>query len=193
MQAVPRPGYVMIGDAVCFLDPLLSTGVHLTQYGALVGAAAVATTLRGDMDETTCLTFFDFVYRRAYSRFLVLVSRMYKQYIGMDEYFGHAHDLVHEDSRAGDAAIQSFTRITAGLTDLREANETGQLTLTDTFTKEAEAVQDKAAKSNVNYMGGLDMSPVWNNWRDPLGPDTAMGDLHVTSSPTFGLASKGSK
>jgi flavin-dependent dehydrogenase len=182
------PGHIMIGDAVCFLDPLLSTGVHLAQYGALVGAAAVATTLRGDMEEAQALTFFDYVYRRAYSRFLVLVSRMYKQYVGMDEYFSHAHALVHEDSRADDQAIQSFTRISTGLTDIREAQETGRRTLTDTLIKEAEEVQDKVAKSNVKYMNGLDMSPVWNIWRDPLGPDTAMGDIHITTTPRFGLA-----
>lgn len=184
------PGYIMVGDAVCFLDPLLSTGVHLAQYGALVGSAAIATLLRGEMAETQALTFFDYVYRRAYSRFLVLVSRMYKQYIGMDEYFSHAHELVHEESRAGDDAMQSFTRITAGLTDVREAEETGRRALTDTLVKEAEGVQDHAAKSNVNYMGGLDMSPVWNIWRDPLGPDTAMGDIHITTTPHFGLATR---
>ncbi|MFG2000628.1 NAD(P)/FAD-dependent oxidoreductase [Spirillospora sp. NPDC048911] len=181
------PGHIMIGDAVCFLDPLLSTGVHLAQYGALVGSAAVATALRGEMEETRALAFFDYVYRRAYSRFLVLVSRMYEQYIGMDEYFSHAHDLVHEDSRAGDAAIQSFTRITTGLTDVREASETGGRALTGTLVKEAEDVQDHTAKSSVKYMGGLDMSPVWNIWRDPLGPDTAMGDVHIVTSPRLGL------
>jgi flavin-dependent dehydrogenase len=185
------PGHIMVGDAVCFLDPLLSTGVHLAQYGALVGAAAVATTLRGEMEETQALTFFDYVYRRAYSRFLVLVSRMYKQYLGMDEYFSHAHELVHGDSRAGDEPIQSFTQITAGLTDVREAQEAGRRTLTDVLLKEAEGVQDQAAESNVNYMGGLDMSPVWNIWRDPLGPDTAMGDIHIVTKPRLGLARLG--
>jgi flavin-dependent dehydrogenase len=181
------PGHIMIGDAVCFLDPLLSTGVHLAQYGALVGSAAVATTLRKEMEEAEALTFFDYVYRRAYSRFLVLVSRMYKQYIGMDEYFAHAHELVHDESRAADDPVQSFTRITAGLTDVREAQETGQRALTHSLLKEAEDVHDEAAKSNVNYMGGLDMSPVWNIWRDPLGPDTAMGDIRITTSPLLRL------
>ncbi|MFD0687236.1 NAD(P)/FAD-dependent oxidoreductase [Actinomadura fibrosa] len=182
------PGHIIVGDAACFLDPLLSTGVHLAQYGALVGSAAVATVLHKEMDEAKALTFFDYVYRRAYSRFLVLVSRLYKQYIGMDEYFSHAHGLVHEDSRAGDEAVQSFTRITAGLTDVREARETGRRTLTEALVGEAEDLQDDAAASNVNYMGGLDMSPVWNIWRDPLGPDTVMGDVRIVTSPHFGLA-----
>jgi flavin-dependent dehydrogenase len=181
------PGHVIVGDAACFLDPLLSTGVHLAQYGALVGAASIATVLRGEMEGARALTFFDYVYRRAYSRFLVLVSRMYKQYIGMDEYFSHAHELVHEDSRLSDEAVQSFTRITTGLTDIREAQETGRRTLTGTLLKEADEVQDEAAKSNVNYMGGLDMSPVWNVWGDPLGPDTAMGRMRITAEPRLGL------
>ena len=55
---------------------------------------------------------------------------------------------------------------------------------------EAEDLGDDSAKSNVKYMGGLDMSPVWNIWRDPLGPDTAMGDVYITTTPRFGLAKR---
>jgi flavin-dependent dehydrogenase len=181
------PGYVMVGDAVCFLDPLLSTGVHLAQYGALAGAAAIATTLRGEIDETRALTFFDYVYRRAYSRFLVLVSRMYRQYVGADEYFAHAHDLVHADSHGGDRALQSFTRITTGLTDVREAGETGRRTLTDTLIREAEDLQDESAKASIEVMGGLDTSAIWNIWEDPLGPDSMMGGIRITATPRLGL------
>jgi hypothetical protein len=36
-------------------------------------------------------------------------------------------------------------------------------------------------------MGGLDLSVVWNLWRNPLGPDTAMGDMHITTQPVLGL------
>jgi flavin-dependent dehydrogenase len=35
------PGRIMIGDAACFLDPLLSTGPHLAMFSALIGAAAI--------------------------------------------------------------------------------------------------------------------------------------------------------
>jgi flavin-dependent dehydrogenase len=36
------PGYILVGDAACFLDPLLSTGVHLALYSAINAAAGIA-------------------------------------------------------------------------------------------------------------------------------------------------------
>jgi flavin-dependent dehydrogenase len=181
------PGYVIVGDAACFLDPLLSTGVHLATHGALAASAAIATILRGQMSENDALGFFDYTYRRSYYRFLTLVSRMYTQYIGAEEYFSHAHDLTHAAARNQDTPEDSFTRIMAGLTDVRETHETGARTSTDVLIAEAKELKDEIAESNLKYMGGLDMSVVWNLWRDPLGPDTAMGDTHITTEPVLGL------
>ena len=180
------PGYVIIGDAACFLDPLLSTGVHLAQYSAMVGSAAIATLLRGEMPEKEALAFFDYAYRRAYTRLLVLVSRMYKEYIGMDDYFGQSEQLVHETNR-GRQPVEAFTQIITGLTDMQEAGDAARRVTTDAIIGAAEEREDEAATSNVKYMGGLDMSVVWNIWRDPLGPDTAVGDLRVTTEPRLGL------
>ncbi|SMD26351.1 NAD(P)/FAD-dependent oxidoreductase [Kibdelosporangium aridum] len=180
------PGYILIGDAACFLDPLLSTGVHLAQYSAMVGAASIATILRDDMPEQEALAFFDYTYRRAYSRMLVLVSRMYRDYIGMDDYFGKSQLLVHDDGHS-ERPVQSFTRISTGLTDVREAADAEGRVSTAAIVEAAENAKDDAAKANLKYIGGIDMSPVWNIWRDPLGPDTAMGDIRITAEPWLGL------
>jgi flavin-dependent dehydrogenase len=181
------PGYVIVGDAACFLDPLLSTGVHLATYGALAASAAIATILRDEMSENDALGFFDYTYRRSYSRFLTLVSRMYTQYIGAEEYFSHAQELTRASAPEMDTPEESFTRLIAGLTDVREGHETATRTSTDVLIAEAGQVQDEMAESNLKYMGGLDMSVVWNLWRNPLGPDTAMGDVHITTEPMLGL------
>ncbi|TDD58871.1 NAD(P)/FAD-dependent oxidoreductase [Kribbella antibiotica] len=179
------PGYVIVGDAALFLDPLLSTGVHLATYGALTAAASIATALRGEMSEPDALSFFDYTYRRAYERFLVLVSRMYQEYVGSDEYFSHASALT--EAHADDTAQESFTRIMAGLTDVDESSGAQQRTGSDTIATKADGLHDYASGANISYMGHLDMSPVWNVWRDPLGADTAMGDLRVTTEPVLGL------
>ncbi|RDI60289.1 flavin-dependent monooxygenase QhpG [Nocardia pseudobrasiliensis] len=182
------PGYAIVGDSACFLDPLLSTGVHLATYGALVASASISTALRGEMSEPEALAFFDYTYRRAYSRFLVLVSRLYKQYVGSDEYFSHASTLTEE--RDGDTPQESFTRIMAGLTDVDESSGQQRRIQTDAIVTETEHVHERAAESNIKYMGGLDMSPVWNIWRDPLGPDTVMGDMRITTDPVLGLTKR---
>ena len=39
------PGYILVGDAGCFIDPLFSSGVHLALTSATLAAAAVASVL----------------------------------------------------------------------------------------------------------------------------------------------------
>src|SRR5690606_1269808 len=41
------PGYFISGDAACFLDPLLSTGVHLAMLSGLLSAASICSIDRG--------------------------------------------------------------------------------------------------------------------------------------------------
>ncbi|MEV0295459.1 NAD(P)/FAD-dependent oxidoreductase [Nocardia sp. NPDC050710] len=178
------PGYAVVGDSACFLDPLLSTGVHLATYGALTASAAIATTLRGEMNEADALGFYEYTARRAYTRFLSLVTRLYKNYVGSAEYFSHASALTEE--HPGDTPQESFTRITAGLTDMGESAGQQQRAGTGTLVSEAE-LRAEADGVNIHYMGGLDMSPVWNHWRDPLGHDTEMDDVRITTEPVLGL------
>ncbi|MEU9147287.1 tryptophan 7-halogenase [Streptomyces sp. NPDC048349] len=49
-EAFCGPGWYLAGDAACFLDPLLSTGVHLAMYSGLLSAAAITAVLRGEVD-----------------------------------------------------------------------------------------------------------------------------------------------
>jgi flavine halogenase len=78
-DAFSGPGYRLVGDAAAFIDPLFSTGVHLALLGALSAAATIAGQVRGEIDETTAITFHDRCIRKAYVRFSVIVSGMYKQ------------------------------------------------------------------------------------------------------------------
>ncbi len=41
-EAFSGPGWFLAGDAACFLDPLLSTGVHLALYSGLLAAASIS-------------------------------------------------------------------------------------------------------------------------------------------------------
>ena len=40
------PGYILVGDAACFIDPLFSSGVHLALTSGLVAAAYVGSVLK---------------------------------------------------------------------------------------------------------------------------------------------------
>ncbi|MBW4718163.1 NAD(P)/FAD-dependent oxidoreductase [Saccharothrix obliqua] len=114
------PGHVIIGDAACFLDPLLSTGTHLAMYSALLGAACVSSILRGDVAEDRGLEFFQQHYRRSYERFLALVSLMYQQYRGKETYFWLAQRLTRDGARRR-LPQWAFTKLISGLSDLQDA------------------------------------------------------------------------
>lgn len=97
------PGYRMIGDAAAFIDPLFSTGVHLAFLGAVSAAASIAGRVRGEIDEATAVAFHDQCIRKAYVRFAVIVSGMYKQIRRQDEVvlygiaqsdFRHAFEVI---------------------------------------------------------------------------------------------------
>lgn len=63
------PGMILVGDAACFVDPVLSSGVHLATYGALSAARAVNSALAGEVSEERGLAEFEARYRREYGVF----------------------------------------------------------------------------------------------------------------------------
>ncbi|MBX9399627.1 tryptophan 7-halogenase [Streptomyces sp. TRM72054] len=183
------PGHILIGDAACFLDPLLATGVHLALYSAMVGAASVASALTGEVSEKDALAFFECSYRRAYSRLLVLVSRLYQCYDGKESYFWQAQQLTHRDTWT-DTTQESFNEITAGITDLHEAQTADETrVLTAALINEAKQAQNTAAVRRSHGIPGPDMAPLWDTWHTPSGPDAAIVGLYVTTTPRIGLRS----
>lgn len=121
-EAFCGPGYYLAGDAACFLDPLLSTGVHLAMYSGLLSAAAIATVLRGETDEATARRFYQTTYQNAYERLLILVGAFYRIHDGRDAYFRQAQALSHRDQQ-GLRLHESFLNIITGAEDLYDAQE----------------------------------------------------------------------
>ncbi|MFG2004733.1 NAD(P)/FAD-dependent oxidoreductase [Spirillospora sp. NPDC048911] len=189
-DAFSGPGYVAIGDAACFLDPLLSTGVHLALYSALTGAAAVNSALNGDLSEEEALSFFEYAYRRAYARLITLVSHLYQRYDGKDSYFWQAQRLVLAD-HADRPPIHSFMEIISGNTDMREVSDVSTRIMTDELIVAADQAQRTAGEHRVSGTLGVDMQPLRDLWADPSDPSRLSADLdgvYVTTDPVLGLA-----
>jgi flavin-dependent dehydrogenase len=181
------PGYMLVGDAACFLDPLLSTGVHLAQYSGMIAAAAIISTARGEVRESEGCAFFEYVYRRAYTRMLVLVSRMYERYQGADDYFWQAQKLVHESARRVEP-IRDFTAITTGLTDIDEAVNVDTRILNDVLMQEAKVMQDTSLQGSVpSDITALDMQPLFGDWFKLSGADASVSRLELVTEPSLGL------
>lgn len=77
-------GFVAVGDAACFIDPLFSTGVHLALLGGYMASLVINTILEDDKaDEAALLAFYERNYKRDYTRYKDQVYFLYA---------GHAAD-----------------------------------------------------------------------------------------------------
>jgi len=106
-----RPGLVLVGDAACFVDPLFSSGVHLSTYSALLAARSINTILRNDLDEERCFREFDLRYRLEYLSFFEFLTTFYDTHLDKEDYFRKAHEIVGTDETDREA----FVRLVSGL------------------------------------------------------------------------------
>jgi flavin-dependent dehydrogenase len=115
------PGYLMAGDSACFLDPLLSTGVHLATFSGMLAAASVTSMVQGDVAEDRATAFYDTAYRYSYERLLVVVSVFYDSYRGKDDYFYRGQSLTRAEQHRLHIH-EAFLSIIAGVEDLADAS-----------------------------------------------------------------------
>ncbi|MFB9235126.1 NAD(P)/FAD-dependent oxidoreductase [Plantactinospora siamensis] len=178
-EQLAGPGWLISGDAAFFLDPLLSTGVHLATYSAMLAAASLGSVLRGEAGEDEALDFFRTVYRHSYERLLVLVSVFYDSYRGKDYHFYNAQRMSKESR--DDLHLQSaFDRIITGIEDLHDA----------------EAAYDRVSGYLMGQTSG-NPNPLANLNREhelkqaPINPANAVGGLYLVTEPRLGLARAG--
>lgn len=166
------PGYYLAGDAACFLDPLLSTGVHLAMYSGLLSAAAIGSVLRGEFDEVSAQHFYRTAYRHAYERLLILVSAFYRIHDGRDVYFRKAQSLSHRDQQ--DLRLhESFLNIVTGTEDLGDAQDDAVTQLFDRLTSPL----DGHRPQGLGGHGTSHMVPL------PTRPEQASAGLYLTLDP----------
>lgn len=137
-QTFCGPSYFIAGDAACFLDPMLSSGVHLATYSALLAAACISSALRREVSEAQAANFYDKSYRQAYLRFLVFISAFYDRNRGKDAYFWEAQKLSRHDFKGADLKL-AFLNLVSGIEDLIDAKEA----LSDSiFNEMSERIQE---------------------------------------------------
>ncbi|MFE1772832.1 NAD(P)/FAD-dependent oxidoreductase [Streptomyces sp. NPDC059008] len=170
------PGYYLAGDAACFLDPLLSTGVHLAMYSGLLAAASIAAVHRGEVDEGDARAFYQTAYQHAYERLLILVGAFYDIHHGRDAYFRHAQQLSHRDQQ-GLRLHESFLHIISGIEDLHDAQHSPVDVLFD-------RLQTPLHGRPPTGLGGHGTS-LMTPW--PTTPTHAAAGHYLTLEPHLGL------
>jgi flavin-dependent dehydrogenase len=189
------PGYYLVGDAACFLDPLLSTGVHLATFSGLVAAASISSTLRDEVTEIDAAEFFGASYRRAYMRMLVVVSSFYQLHTGRDVYFKEAQQLTIGDYDGTDLAA-AFVNVVSGVEDLRDMGQVSSLELLDAlmnvYAEHYEFLRSwrgGSSQSLSEIKQGIDrmrfVDAVQNEFS--LTPETAVNGLYVSTGSRLGL------
>ena len=84
------PGFFACGDAACFIDPLLSSGVHLAMMSQVTVAASVHSILTNEINKTRALNYFEMTYRKCYNRSSIFVLAFYNLSKGRNGYFEQA-------------------------------------------------------------------------------------------------------
>ncbi|MFI2765054.1 NAD(P)/FAD-dependent oxidoreductase [Streptomyces echinatus] len=167
------PGWFLAGDAACFLDPLLSTGVHLAMYSGLLAAASINSMLVGDVDEEAARAFYQQAYQHAYERLLILVSAFYRIHSGRDSYFRTAQQLSHRDQTPL-RLHESFLNIITGAEDLHDSQADDPV---DTFLRTVRQPVNGQCPQGLAGHGTSHLLPL------PTTPAHASAGLYLNLEP----------
>jgi flavin-dependent dehydrogenase len=176
------PNYFLVGDAACFLDPLLSTGVHLAMYSGMLASGVIASTAAGEVSAGQGRAFYESLYRHAYARLLVLVSGVYEQYEGKDNYFWLAQRMVRDDAE-GVGANHAFVELTSGLTDLSDAVDARGWAGAQGLSQEVEIARRRADEQTGGDRPGIAVFRL-----EPSDLYDEATGLHLVTSPRVGLS-----
>ena len=97
-------GWVLVGDAACFVDPLFSSGVHLAMMSGVMAAAYVHAAQSDSTIREPAARVYEELYRTEYSHFRELARLFYASNRTMESYFWEARRILGQRttrSRAG--------------------------------------------------------------------------------------------
>jgi flavin-dependent dehydrogenase len=190
------PGYFIVGDAACFLDPLLSSGVHLATYSALLAAASVGSISRQEVTAEEAAAFYERTYRQAYLRFLVFLSAFYDVGRTKESYFWEAQQLTKVDVATGDLKM-AFLNLVTGIKDLTDAQSNAHHLVLATMARRInENLTFRKDKATLASLVGERQNQATANARFftsveglfALNEDEAIEGLFVAAEPHLRLA-----
>jgi flavin-dependent dehydrogenase len=94
---VVGPGYVLVGDAACFVDPLFSSGVHLACMSGVLAAAYVTTVLKDPQMQEPAGQVYTELYAKEYQHFHAMAQLFYSSNRSVASYFWEARRLLGQE------------------------------------------------------------------------------------------------
>ena len=111
-KSLSGPGYILVGDAGCFVDPLFSSGVHLALTYAALAAVVVASALEDPSIAGPAGRMYEQIYYKEYGNFRELARLFYSSNRTADSYFWEARRLLDDDPSL--SPRQAFVQLVAG-------------------------------------------------------------------------------
>lgn len=105
-----KPGMVLVGDSACFVDPVLSSGVHLATYSGLLAARSINSSIAGRVDEKDAFTEFERRYRREYGVFYEFLAAFYGVQSSEHSYYWEAKKVTN----SGLKDLEAFAGLVGG-------------------------------------------------------------------------------
>ncbi len=105
-------GFVLAGDAACFVDPLFSSGVHLALSSGVLAAAYVTSALKDPQLGRAAAAVYEEQYRQQYHHFREMARLFYASNRTVDSYFWEARRITGSDEET--SARVAFVRAVAG-------------------------------------------------------------------------------
>ncbi|MFD9304457.1 NAD(P)/FAD-dependent oxidoreductase [Streptomyces sp. NPDC060048] len=147
------PGWVAVGDAAAFVDPLFSSGVWLGSSGAWLAARALNVALADPANATHALQRFDGVYRQLFKDILTYVRFFMDPNRLREEYMQRAQEVTQmytTSSRVGFIALISGIGAVADLVDFDPMGMEGLVEVMTERTEQAKArMEAEAAAATV--------------------------------------------
>ena len=104
-------GWILVGDAACFIDPLFSSGVHLAMMSAVMAAAYVRAVHSDPTMRQPAARLYQQLYRKEYGHFRELARLFYASNRTVESYFWEARRIIGDDDHE---SRRSFIRAVAG-------------------------------------------------------------------------------
>jgi len=105
-------GYILVGDAACFIDPLFSSGVHLALMAGVLAAAYVTTVLKDPGMQEAAGRVYKELYYKEYEHFHAMAQLFYSSNRTVESYFWEARRLLGAEEYL--SPRHAFIRAVAG-------------------------------------------------------------------------------
>jgi len=148
------PGLVRVGDAACFVDPVISSGVHLATYGAILAARSINACLAGALQEEHAFAEFENRYRREFGQFYEFLVSFYDMQRDEQSYFWSAKQVTGVDETESAA----FAGLVGGL------------------ISGDEALGARLSAAAADFRGAVDLLATTDDRRNPLYSSRIVGE-----------------